>query len=210
MSTDDTFFDDDHNSEIFHRMLTSSLLPNFPAYEEKRAAEKAGLELYDGSDGLLKPAVLPEGWWANQTGPTTGVLIDEYSRIRTNILFRAAKKDVGLAYPLLSSTDNLTSPMWAFTSVQILHNLRYKRHYSSEGRLTMCRRFTVERYHPPHGKWYAWDNATGIVLCEFSDDQCDNAEVEAWLNEHYPQWQDPGLYWDGEGPSSPRWKFWQR
>ncbi len=78
------------------------------------------------------------------------------------------------------------------------------------GFLQMKNRYTTWCGRPGNDNWCAWDMATDIVLFESGSTNRDVAyrEVQVWLNQHYPNWQDPSRYWNDTEVSRPWWRFW--
>ena len=84
--------------------------------------------------------------------------------------------------------------------------------HETKGHLTMRHRYTTYCGRPGNSDWCVWDYAAETVLFEDSSaprsEQYDRAK--AWLNKHYPKWEDPSKYWNDKSTSSPWRKLWSR
>jgi hypothetical protein len=67
-------------------------------------------------------------------------------------------------------------------------------------------RYTTDCENPEDHQW-AFDRLTNEVLFEaFGSAEENHNSVTAWLNKHYPGWEDPSYYWDdGKRPG-----FWKK
>jgi hypothetical protein len=79
--------------------------------------------------------------------------------------------------------------------------------YDRRTSMTVHSRYTTQ---PTTGSssYTAYDRETKQVLWPNASGDAAYPEVEAWLNEHYPQWHDPSLYWSDIVERRRWWRFW--
>lgn len=161
-------------------LVNNSMLPREMLYgctREKLAQMGITLGARHGS-GLFVEAQLPEGWKKQATSHSMwSDLLDEKGRRRASIFYKAA-------------------------------------FYDQSAHISLCKRFAVElepcdedgnpigRGEYSHLRTVVKDgdstiHVVGICKARDFDTSDDHSRLaKAWLDEHYPDWQDPMAYWD--------------
>lgn len=148
-------------------------------YDAKVILEVAGVKFGDvvEDDPLFQYVELPAGWEKEATDHSMwSNLIDEKGRERAKIFYKAAFYDRS-------------------ASLSLSRRYKYHRDYDrakSEGVavcvVTDCAEaiHTTEPIPLPGERGKCYEEVIGKV----------DEIAETWLNEHYPEWKNPGAYWD--------------
>jgi hypothetical protein len=143
---------------------------------DRNALVNAGVVFGDPTDGdeMFCEAILPEGWKKEYTDHSMwSSLLDANGNKRASIFYKAA-------------------------------------FYDRDAFINVCQRFTIDRYgHEPDDevRVFVKDAKGEVVFATEVEKETDEKPgyelrqehekvVKAWLFEHYPDWENPGAYWD--------------
>ena len=164
-----------------HSFVQSTTLPTRHMdgeHKVKDVLEAAGVkfgEVVEGDD-LFQYVELPEGWEKKPTDHSMwSHLVDDKGRVRASIFYKAAFYDRGAHINL---------------ERRYSCGLNYERCQTHNESLAEARDgggviFSTKPVARPDGyeNYQPLENAA-------------EKEVKDWLNEHFPDWTDPGAYWD--------------
>ena len=161
-------------------LVRNSTLPKEMGWNTTREQlERIGIVFGEDVDNLFVNVTLPAGWKKQATSHAMwSELLDEKGRRRASIFYKAA-------------------------------------FYDRNARITLERRYRHDKYQPclALGEPTDYETATHTLTTVKDGDkpivtigiaEKDNYELSdqheklavAWLNEHFPNWQDPMAYWD--------------
>ncbi len=156
--------------------VRSETLPTNIKPEMKVALEKFGVKFGETvkGDALFQHVDLPEGWKKVSTDHQTwSKLVDEKGRERAQIFYKAAFYDRG-----------------AFLSVSYRYGIRID--YERLNNKGVCIAFVTDGDKTIHEtEPISKEGKTNHETVNRT-----TAEAEAWLDAHFPNWRDPGDYWD--------------
>lgn len=124
-------------------------------------------------DPMFQYVTLPEGWTREGTGHSMGVL-DDKGRKRIDVFYKAAFYD-------------RVAHLWVNKRYNYSHD--YDRQDSDNVGVTqvMDRNEIIHETEPIPIK----ENDKGLMISELS-----NKLAVVWLDEHYPDWNNPATYWE--------------
>lgn len=148
----------------------------YSSYDEKQILKNVGFKFFEvvEDDPIFQYVKLPEGWRKEQGGDSRWTkLIDNKGRVRANIFYKAA-------------------------------------FYDRSAHLSLSRRFNVSyNYDRVDAEDVATADVTDCGEVIYSTDPIQLSDKErytasekaramakSWLHEHYPDWENPGAYWD--------------
>jgi hypothetical protein len=141
-------------------------------YNGKEILESAGLKflgIVQGSS-LLQSVELPQDWKKERTGhPMWSNLVDDKGRVRANIFYVSQIGDS-------DAFMNLTTRF----SVRLDYDKKEKENIS------------IAEVCDSESVIYVTES---LEACYLNDEKVANSAKE-WLSEHYPDWQNPGAYWN--------------
>jgi len=153
-------------------------------YDPKAILESAGMRFLGGVDGdpLFQYVELPYGWKKVSTNhPMHSKLIDGDGRERAGIFYKAAFYDRRADMRLVRRFDVYPDHQRAdLENVAVAHVFDCGQMiYTTEPSLQL----------PEDGPGELWKRREKVIA------RANNAAVQ-WLNNHYPDWRNPGAYWD--------------
>ena len=147
-------------------------------YDAKAILKKFGVKFLGPvpGDSLFQYVELPSGWQKVSTDhPMWSMLVDDQGRPRAQIFYKAAfyDRDANMSLKVRFHVEE----DWA----------RNKREGVVVYKVVDCGQtvYTTEPLRPPA------DERKGYEVHQQA-----RAAAEAWLEENYPGWKDPGAYWD--------------
>jgi hypothetical protein len=160
----------------------------------KEQVEAMGIEYVDPIDDLFWYVRLPEGWKKEATDHSMhSNLLDEQGRKRARIFYKAAfydrRADIGIVRrfsvqvrPVDGWENHNRATSW-WSGVVLDGEVEI---WESE-RLVPEPEYESSKHGDDQRKvWLAWQDQKDALA-----DQC-----REWLNENYPDWEDPLAYWD--------------
>ena len=160
-------------------LINSDTLPRQMSSDDRKALEQAGVVFGDPipGDDLFVYVTLPEGWSKSGTSHSLhSDLVDNKGRKRASIFYKAAFYDRRANLHVMRRFDI---------------DIDYDR--SDKGVIVKfvtdggTKVFTTKEYAYT-GEQYREDYYTQMSAA--------TDEVTAWLEEHYPNWEDASAYWD--------------
>lgn len=158
---------------------TSDTLPAKMGQDDRMVLEKAGVVFGDpvAGDDMFTYVTLPAGWQKVATSHSMwSDLVDEKGRKRASIFYKAAFYDRD-----------------AFLRTECRFGIGMDYDRSDKGVIVKfvtdgdTKVFTTSE-HPYTGEQYREDYKV--------QDRAATDEVDAWLEENYPNWEDASAYWD--------------
>lgn len=162
-------------------LVADTILPSKVNYGTKAQFEAMGIVFGNPVDNLFVEAKLPIGWKKEATGHSLwSNLLDDKGRERATIFYKAAFYDRDAFLSILRRFSYHTQPVGGYGD----DSYDYDTH-PRECVVIDCGKVIWQ------SKPLAMD---GIKPWQASDIL--NPQGKAWLDEHYPNWEDPTAYWD--------------
>ena len=168
-------------------LVNSELLPLDTRRVDRAVFEKMGIVFGEPVDDLFVRATLPEGWKKKPTDHSMwSKVVDERGRERISVFYKAAFYDRSAhMFPVRRfSTRTMDEKDDGFGG-SVTNKAQYAAIVDGETVIFRTDESVVEE---PGEKYVDYLDRRGVL-----EDQ-----ALAWLNEHYPDWQDPSAYWELE------------
>lgn len=162
-----------------HTFVANSTLPIEILCSSRRALELMGIAFGENADDLFVNVTLPEGWTKRKTDHSMwSEVLDNLGRPRIAVFYKAAFYDRKAHMQLI--------PRYTYSAYNACNE----------------KGDSVDRDAVTHFKVVLRDAGQEIKvfgIWEKSDYESSyriEAEAMSWLNENYPEWQNPMAYWD--------------
>lgn len=154
--------------------------------------EAMGIEYGDPVDDLFVQVSLPEGWSKVGTGHSMwSDLLDDQGRKRASIFYKAAFYDRDAFINIVQRFHAVTRPICGWDSDEYDHDTT-PFHGAVLDRDEVIWHTEEAIVSPPH------EAERPLHMAYHNQKDALGAQAKTWLNEHYPDWENPLTYWDEE------------
>lgn len=163
--------------------VANSTLPKKCLYCQREQFEQMGIVYGEDADDLFVNVQLPEGWRKERTSHSMwSKLLDDKGRERASIFYKAAFYDRGAHIGIKRRYTYSDLPVGGYDNPDFDQQTT-PRVGVVEDRDTIIWQSEPFDFVAAGVEWF---NAGESVLLQ----------AKAWLEKHYPDWQDPLAYWD--------------